>query len=210
MSILNQLSSQVGDRTETANRIVVAQCLARRALLREVAKGLVSQDAALVGDCVEVMTEVAEAHPDWVKPYAEALASLLTAEKTRVRWEATHSLAMIAPTSPKVISPLLPRLSKMIRSDPSVIVRDHAVDAVGNYAGTSPTGAREAYPVLVQALTAWEGKQAGHALNGLRNVAQELPLKASDIRARTQAYLNHPRGVVRKAAKSLLKTLDKL
>ncbi len=40
MSIVNQLSSQVGDRTETSNRQVVTQCLANPALLAEIAQGV--------------------------------------------------------------------------------------------------------------------------------------------------------------------------
>lgn len=46
MSIVNQLSSQIGDRTEASNRHVVAQCLAKPELLAEIAQGLASQDAA--------------------------------------------------------------------------------------------------------------------------------------------------------------------
>ena len=67
MSILNQLSSQVGDRTEASNRRVAAQCLLDPALLDEIARGLKSEDGALVADCAEVMTKVAEEHPEIVK-----------------------------------------------------------------------------------------------------------------------------------------------
>lgn len=52
MSILAHLSSQVGDRTEYSNRKVVVQCLDEPDLLAEIAEGLKSSKAALVGDCV--------------------------------------------------------------------------------------------------------------------------------------------------------------
>ena len=58
MSILSQLSSQVGDRSEASNRKVVRQCLENPALLDEIAVGLKQQDAALLGDCAEVLTMV--------------------------------------------------------------------------------------------------------------------------------------------------------
>jgi hypothetical protein len=210
MSILNQLSSQVGDRTEAANRQVVTQCLADPTLLAEIVEGLQSKDAALIGDCVEVLTKVAEEYPDWVAPYAEALAALLTHKKTRVRWEAMHTLALVAPLVPEVIGSLLPQLGQMLRNDSSVIVRDHAVDAVGNYAGTGPAAAEVAYPILTEALAAWEGKQAARALNGLSKVVAILPELAGEISSLGQQYLDHRRGVIRKAAKSLLWTIEKL
>jgi hypothetical protein len=178
--------------------------------LKEVANGLASKDAALVGDCAEVMTMVAGEHPEWVAPYGKALSRLLASEATRVRWEATHALALIATTSPQTIASSLHRLGEMIITDASVITRDHVVDAVGNYAKTSDKAATEAYPVLLYALTSWQGKQAAHALSGLKNVGQRLPHKVPELRILARAYLDHPRGVVRQAAKSLLRSLDKL
>jgi hypothetical protein len=60
MSILAQLSSQVGDRSEYSNRKVVIQCYDDPDLLGEIAEGLKSKNAALVGDCAEVLTQIAE------------------------------------------------------------------------------------------------------------------------------------------------------
>ncbi len=205
MSILDRLSSQVGDRTEAANRKVVAQCLADPALLHEVIEGLKSKDPALLGDCAEVLTEVAEERPEWVAPHARALSALLTHKTTRVRWEAMHALALIAVLVPEVIAALLPRLGEIIRNDSSVIVRDYAVDAVGNYAKISAEAAQDAYPYLQEALTAWDGKQAAHALNGLIHVTSVAPHLADELRAIGQRYLDDRRGVVRKAAKGLLR-----
>ncbi len=80
MSILNQLSSQAGDRTEAANRRVVAQCLADPTLLAEIAGGLQSKEAALAGDCAEVMTKVAE-----VNTFATELLRRYTEEVQDIR-----------------------------------------------------------------------------------------------------------------------------
>ena len=207
MAILDQLSSQVGDRTEEANRGVVAQCLANPDLLAEVAGGLGSREPALVGDCAEVLTEVAKEHPEWVAPYAQVLSMLLAHKKTRVRWEAMHALALVTTEASQVVAPLLPQLGEIIRSDESTIVRDYAVDAVGNYARTGMQAAKEAYPVLKEALSVWSGKHAAHALDGLANVAVAAPGLGDEIRVCGQRYLDHSRGVVRKAAKALLKAL---
>ncbi len=205
MSILSQLSSQVGDRTEKSNLKVAEQCLDNPALLQDIAVGLDSKEAALTGDCAEVLTEVAKVHPDWVAPYAAALSKLLAHKITRVRWEAMHALALVAETVPEVIGDLLPRLQEIIRSDSSVIVRDYAVEAVGNFAGTSTLAARAAYPVLVEAITLWDEKQAAPALEGLVKVGAIEPGLAGELWKLGIRYHDHDRARVRKAAKGLIK-----
>lgn len=54
----------------------------------------------------------------------------------------------------------------MTQNDASVIRRDYAVDALANYAATNQGAAESTYPLLKEALTVWNGKQAGHALRG--------------------------------------------
>ncbi|MDZ7332708.1 MAG: hypothetical protein ONB31_12075 [candidate division KSB1 bacterium] len=205
MSILNKLSSQVGDRSEYSNRKVVIQCLDDPDLLAEVAEGLKSKDAALVGDCAEVLTQVAEQHPEWVAPYAEALAALLNHRATRVRWEAMHALAFVAACVPTRIASLLPTLAEKVRGDSSVIVRDYATDAIANFAATGKSAAETAYPLLKEALTVWNGKHAGHALKGLLNVARQIPALRAELIAIGEEYSHSVKGVVRKAAKDLLR-----
>lgn len=205
MTLLRQLSSQSGDRTEEANREVAGQCLIEPALLAEIDAGLDSPDAALVGDCAEVFTLVADARPEWVAPYAPRLVALLTHKTTRVRWEATHALALVAALVPDVITPLLHQLAEALRHDKSTIVRDYTVEIVAHYAKTGVEAARAAMPLLQEALTLWDGKHAARALNSLGHVAERLPSRAADIHHIAQAYLNHPRGVARKAAKRLAK-----
>lgn len=208
MSILTQLSSQVGDRTEVSNRKVVVQCLDDPDLLNEIAGGLSNKNAALAGDCAEVLTHVAAYHPDWIAPYAPALAALVNHKNTRVRWETVHALSMVAAYAPDVIEGLLPALAEKIRSDASVIVRDYAVDTVGRYASTGGAAAEQAYAILVTALTAWNGKQAGHALQGLAIAAALLPERTAQLKAIAAEYLQSGRPVVRKAAKDLLKAIE--
>lgn len=209
MTLLNQLSSQVGDRTEYANRKVVLKCLDEPTLLDEIVQGLMSKDAALLGDCTEVLTMVAEEHPQWVARHAKRLADFLTHKNKRVRWEAMHALALVAGLAPQVIAKSLPQLGEMIRCDASVIVRDYAVQAVGNYAATSSIAAQAAYPYLKQALVAWNGKQAGHALNGLAKVARIAPKLRNELRSIGLRYASHRRAVVRKAAKALMAATEK-
>lgn len=206
--ILAQLSSQLNDRTEAANRAVAEQCLRQPELLKEIAGALVEADANLVGDCAEVLTKVAETDPGLVAPYAEKLVPLLAHATTRVRWEAMHALALVAGRTPKLMHKLLPQLQALLRQDKSTIVRDYAVEALAAHASTGKAAAERAFPLLAEALTVWQGKHAARALNGLAHVAAQAPQHAAAIRTLAYAHLGAGRGVTRKAAKALLKSME--
>ncbi len=206
--LVEQLSARTGDRTEASNLKVVEQCLADPQRVTEIAEGLRDKDAAVVGDCAEVLTKIAETHPGLVAPYASALTLSLTHKKTRVRWEAMHALAYIAEIATNDIAALLPQLRRIVQEDVSIIVRDYAIDTLGNYAKASESAAREAYPVLREALTAWDSRHAGHALSGLANVATRIPELRMEIRDCGLNYSDDKRAVVRQKAKTLLKITD--
>jgi hypothetical protein len=177
-------------------------------LLNDIAEGLESDNVRLKGDCAEVMTMVGEVRPEWIVPYAESLFPLLDHEKARVRWEAVHALALAAPHGAEIITPRLDSLAALIRDDKSTIVRDYAVQAVGNFARAGREPAEHAYPILKEALSLWDGKQAKHALRGLVNVAALLPEEREEIQVLAQPFLEHKRQAVVGAAKSVLEVTE--
>jgi len=207
MGVLDELSSVVGDRTEAANRRVIARCLQEPALLEEIAGGLQSVDRRLVADCAEVFCEVAAEQPDWVAPYAERMAPLIYHQAGRVRWEAMRAISRVADRVPLLIETLVPDLLKIVRGDKSVIMRDGAVDALSRYACLGPEQAVLAYPGLCEALEAFAGKQAHHAMPGLVCVARFLPAHREAIRGALTTFLEDKRGVVRQAAKRALREM---
>ncbi|TMV48089.1 hypothetical protein FE783_19220 [Paenibacillus mesophilus] len=209
MSIVAELSSQVGDRTEEANRVAAERCLDHPELLAEVAGALTGKDAALAGDCAEVMTKVAERSPGLVVPYFGQLAGLLSHKTTRVRWEAMHALALIADLAPERAAALLPRLEQLVRNDSSTIVRDYAIDALGQTAKTGADAAERVYPLLMEALTVWEGKHAARALKGLREAVGQAPQLALEAMRIGLEYAEHAKPTVRKAAKALVKAAER-
>lgn len=208
MSIVSRLSSQVGERSQQANVEVAALCVENPILLHDIAEGLTHRDVNLVGDCAEVFTKVAEQRPDLVVPYAETLAAHLQHKKTRVRWEVMHALALTALLAPDTIQAHWSQLVEIIRADSSLIVRDYATDAIANYAAVGPDEAQAAYPVLKEALRLWDGKHAGHALNGLGHVARQVPTLRDELCGLGHEYLGHGRAVIQKAAKALIRTID--
>lgn len=204
MSILNRLSSQTGDRTEQSNREAAAECVHNPELLKEIAGALTGKNTALVGDCAEVMTMTAEKRPESVSPYIDALVPLLAHKTTRVRWEATHAIAYVARLVPEQMNALFPRLAEMIRKDTSTIVRDYSIDAVGNAASIDEAYAEIAFPILKEALTAWDGKHAGRVLAGLVQVVKSKPALSLEALQIGTEYADHAKPVVRKAAKKLV------
>lgn len=204
MSVLSRLSSQVGDRTEESNRRVAREALEQPSLLAEIAQGLSADDARLAGDCAEVLTKVAEHKPELVVPYVADIMPLLSATKPRVRWEAMHATALVARLVPETIAPIIDDLAAKIRSDKSVIVRDSAVHALGEYGSTSKEAAQTAFPILAAALTAWEGKQAGRALEALGKVVAADTSLAPKAASLGEPYVVHKSPKVRRLAKRLL------
>jgi HEAT repeat protein len=207
VSIIDELSSQVGDRGQQSNVKVVAKCLAQPALLKEIAVGLESRDAALLGDCAEVFTKVAEQNPQLIVPYATELIKLIAHKTTRVRWEAVHALALSAQYITATLKPILKQIDGIIHDDKSIIVRDYAIDIVANYALGSAQEAQEAYPLLKEYLTVWEGRHAGHALAGLGNVGRTVPQLAPELVKLAEPFLEHKSGAIRKAAKAVTKLI---
>jgi hypothetical protein len=204
MNVLERLSSAVGDRTEAANKAVAAEALTQPGLLLEVAAGLAHSDRRLAGDCAEVMAEVAKKDPGLVAPFVEHLVPLLGHKDTRLRWESTHALALVAALVPDQIAPLLPDLAAKVAADRSVIVRDCAVLALGEYGRSSAGAARQAYPLLLEALQAWERKHAKLALEGLAKLLAVEPALAPEVQAAARSCLDHSRANVRRLARGLL------
>jgi hypothetical protein len=203
MSILERLSSACGDLSEASNKAVAAEALECPEILGKLAVGMRDADRKLLGDCVEVFTEVAKKNPALVAPYVDQFVPLLGHKDTRVRWEATHAMALVAGLVPDQIAPLLPDLAAKIERDRSVIVRDCAVKALGEYGRSGPEAARLTFPLLRQALEAWAGKHAKLALEGMGKLLTVEPALQPDVQAVAQTCLDHKRANVRRLAQKL-------
>ena len=134
---LAQLSSRVHDRTARSNLKAASRCLKEPGLLEEIAEGFKELDATLVGDCAEVLTEVARGKPDLVARYAAEPAPLVNHATTRVPWEAMHALAGLA---------------KAVAADPGL--RDELGRVWERFADSASGVVRKAARALMQAVKA--------------------------------------------------------
>jgi len=210
MEILHQLSSQKGDKTEIANRLVAENCIANPKILAEIAIGLENKDKKLQSDCIEVFTLVAEVKPEFVVPYTENILPLLYSKETKTRWEAVHTLSFIAEKNPDVIFSVLPVLQLLIENDKSTIVRDYAVDTVANFAKLNAETSIKSYEILKFALELWGEKHAKQVFKGFNNVLDNCPDYITEIYLLAQPYLSANKKVVVVEAKKIIKRIENI
>ena len=203
--ILKQLSSQKGDKTEIANRLVAEKCIANPKTLAEIAIGFEDKDKKLQSDCIEVFTLVSEVKPEFVIPYAENILPLLYSKETKTRWEAVHTLSFIAEKIPEIIFSVLPTLQSLIEKDKSTIVRDYATDTVANYAKVSAETSEKSYELLKFALELWGEKHAKQVFKGFNYVLDNCPDFKAEIILLVQPYLSANKKIVATEAKKIIK-----
>ena len=210
MSIIEELSSSTGQRTQEANTAVAEKCVADPALLEDVVAVLAEKNARLVGDAAEVLTKVAEQRPELVAEHAPTLLGLVAHKNGRVRWESAHAFSLVADRAVALVGKELPRLQRILEEEPGVIVRDYVADAVVRYATTGEAAFKRALPLLRQATVAWESKHAARILVGLQPLLESMPKHAAEVAGLAEGLEEHPRAGVRKAARSLLRRAKKI
>ena len=209
MEILNQLSSQKGDKTEIANKLVAEKCIANPKILVEIAIGLEDKDKKLQSDCIEVFTLVSEVKPEFVIPYADNILPLLHSKETKTRWEAIHTLSFIAEKIPDTIFSVLPVIQLLVEKDKSTIVRDYAMDTVANYAKISAETSKKSYELLKYALELWGEKHAKQVFKGFNYVLDNCTDYKTEINLLVQPYLTANKKIVVAEAKKLIKRIEK-
>ena len=208
MEILNQLSSQKGDKTEDSNRIVAEMCIGDPRLLAQIAIGL-GDSKKLQSDAIEVFTFVSQVKPELVIPYAENILPLLYNKVTKTRWEAVHTLSCIAEKIPDIISSVLPTLQSLMERDKSTIVRDYALDTVANYAKVSAETSEKSYELLKLALELWAEKHAKQVFKGFNYVLDYFPEMKAEINLLVLPYLSANKKIVATEAKKIIKRTAK-
>lgn len=205
MSVLDELSTSLGVRGNDPNKAVAQKCLEHPEHLKDLLPVLCGKDKNISADAAEVMTEVSNARPELVAPYAKYLVQLIRHKNNRTRWEAMHAIANVAHLQKELVQGLLPDLLDIVEKDASVIVRDYAVDAVSGFASADASAAKEAFPVLLQMLRAQDERHAGRALEGLIRVIALQPGFKKQVLPIAEEFALHKKASVAKMGKKLLK-----
>jgi hypothetical protein len=208
MSIIFQLSSQLKERGEQGNRKVVELILQNPELFEDIINQLITKNAALLGDCVEVCTMLAEKEPDFVAPYAENIIPMTYHKNTRVRWEAMHAIALLAPKVPEVIFKNWKHFAQLFLDDKSVIVRDYVVTCAGNLASRGATYTRILFPFLLEALSAHKTHHAKLAMEGMIKAIPYLTDHLDELDDVAEFYSQHPKPSINKSARNLKKEIS--
>jgi len=111
-------------------------------------------------------------------------------------------------SAPTLVAPSVPRLTALLETDRSVIVRDHAVDALVAVACGVPDKVDVIVRPLLNALDRWDGKQAARILTGLAAIARISPGLRDELGGVGMLWNDHPRPGVRKAARALVRAAD--
>jgi hypothetical protein len=207
MAILQQLSSQTGNRSEQPNRKVAGQCIQHPELLTEIVSGLKSKDVKLIGDCAEVMTFVAETNPELVSNFFNDLHPLIKHKNGRVKWEAMHAISLIAHLIPEHIFSILVELDDILHKEQGVIVRDYATQTICNYGLTSKEAASIAYPIMKEILHTWGERHASRVIDALAKIYVLLPGIKKELLSLVSEYENSSRAIIKKAVTKLNKAL---
>ena len=209
MEILNQLSSQKGEKTEDANKIVAEKCIANPHLLAEIAVGLENKNKKLQSDCIEVFTLVSEKRPEFTIQYAENIVPLFYSKEAKTRWEAVHTLSYIADKIPDTVSQILSVLQSLIEKDHSTIVRDYTIDTIANYAKINDETSEKAYELLKSTLELWGEKHARQVLRGFNHILDNCSYHKAEINLLAQPYLAANKKIVATEARKIIKRTEK-
>ena len=96
----------------------------------------------------------------------------------------------------------------MIKHDPDLVVRNHAIDAVTEYGQLTTSAGRRVSPILMRAVDAWDGKNAYRALTGVYWLLPALHDEYPAINALARRYEHDRRDSVARIAGALVVLTD--
>ena len=152
MTVLNQLSSALGQRDEKPNQELAAKIASKKdhSAVQELVDNLNNSSKAIQSDCIKVLYEVGEQAPDLIQQYDRAFLQLLNSKNNRLVWGAMTALDTISSINPKGIYNNLGKILE-IADKGSVITKDHAVNILIKLS-THEKYRNETIPLLLEQL----------------------------------------------------------
>lgn len=152
MSILLQLSSALGHRTDAAD-IELATRIAENndaTAVAELVTGLADKRMPIKSDCLKTLYETGYRNPALIARHVDSFVALLSHKNNRLVWGAMIALDTITALRPKEVHAVLTTILSVADAG-SVITNDHCVGILVGLAKLDAYRA-EAFPLLLQRL----------------------------------------------------------
>lgn len=135
MTVLDKLACALNRRDEVPNQELARSIVETgdQAAVRELVDGLSHKDKNIQSDCIKVLYEIGERHPELIATYYKEFGALLGSKNNRLAWGAMTALDTIVMKEPKAIYGMLARILAIADAG-SVITKDHAVGILAKLA----------------------------------------------------------------------------
>ncbi len=129
MTVINQLSSSLGQKGNAAN-IALAKAIAEaenRNAIKELVENLKNKDKKIQADCIKTLYETAYIKPDLISEYYTEFLSLLSNKNNRLVWGGMIALATITDLKSKELFESIDLISNTVNKG-SVITVDSGIE----------------------------------------------------------------------------------
>ena len=208
-SILPRLEKNKGTVSSKLGKALAKDVLAGETEILAEAVELLSHESKQVrAGAAKIIEQVAVSDPTLVIGYLPRLLPALEVAEPQTRWMAIHTLGLCAALDAPTALKALPKAAVFIEADSGACLWGATIHYLGYVGATSPANARMVFPLLERAL-----QIPGRAKDVLRSFLQLLdqadtPMRTA-IAQHAEAHTESETGVTRKAARKLLKRIEK-
>ena len=126
--------------------------------IREIVRGLKSNDQAVANDCSKVLHVIGQRKPTLIAAYADDFLTALSSKNNRIVWGSMQALACITPWAPDTIYRRLPEVLAAYEKG-SVITIDHSISVFAHLCNANDDYRTRIFPILLAHLAKCRAKE---------------------------------------------------
>jgi hypothetical protein len=153
MSIISQLSSQIGRKDENPNKELGIKLVEEQDLLgiREIADNLSNPSRDIQIDCLGVLEMVGQLAPDLIEDYFDYFLRLALGNDNRLIWQSLINIAMIAERKADIIMDHQDKFIELIDQG-TVITQDNGIKILARAGSAKKEYSQRIFPYLLDQL----------------------------------------------------------
>jgi hypothetical protein len=153
MSIISQLSSQIGRKDENPNKELGIKLVEEQDLLgiREIADNLSNPSRDIQIDCLGVLEMVGQLAPDLIEDYFDNFLHLALGNDNRLIWQSLINIAMIAERKADIIMDHQDKFIELIDQG-TVITQDNGIKILARAGSAKKEYSQRIFPYLLDHL----------------------------------------------------------